>query len=279
LQTGDLRGVGHDAGDVVLGHLREVVFIPAVEEAVLGPLEDRLMDMHAAPVLPEDRLGHEGRVNAVLPGDLLDRGAVGHHLVGHRKGLVVAEVDLVLARGHLVVAVLHPYPHILKGEDRLAAQIGRPVYGEAVEVAAHVEELGGLVGGEIEELKLGADVEGIALIVDLLEGPLEHITGVALIGGAVGILDVTDHPRDRPVRWPPGDDLKGGGIGHGNHVALFDPAEARDRGAVKAHTFFHPLFQFAGGDAENLLHPEDVGKPELNKTDVFLLDDFQHILL
>ena len=247
------------------------------KKAFLRPLEERLMDVHAAAVLAEDRLRHEGRVDAVLPGDLLDRGAVGHHLVGHHERLVVAQVDLVLARGHLVVAVLHADPHLLEGEDRLAAQVRRPVHGEAVEIAAHVEELGGLVGGEIEELEFGTDIEGVALVVDLLQGPLQHIAGIALVGGAVGILDVADHPRDRPVGGPPGDDLEGRGIGHGDHVALLDPAETRDGGAVEPHPLFHPLFQFVGGDAEDLLDPEDIGKPELDETDVFLLDDFQHI--
>ena len=275
----DLRGVVQDAGDVVLGHLREIVLVPAVEEGVLAPLEERLVDVHAAAVLPEDRLRHEGRVDAVLPRDLLDRGPVGHDLVGHLEGLVVAQVDLVLARGHLVVAVLDADPHLLEGEDRLPAQVRRPVHGEAVEVAAHVEELGCLVGGEIEELELGADVEGIALVVDLLEGPLEHVAGVALVGGAVGVQDVADHPGDRAVAsgrqgmiWKV--------VGSGMAIMSLSSirAETRDGGAVEPHPLLHPLLQLGGGDAEDLLDPEDIGEPELDETDVLFLDDFQHIL-
>jgi len=53
----DLPGVPHDPGDVALGRGGEVVLVLRVEEGVLAALEERLVDMHAAPVLAEDGLG------------------------------------------------------------------------------------------------------------------------------------------------------------------------------------------------------------------------------
>jgi len=271
--------MGQDAGDVVLGHFGQVVFVLAVEEAVPGTLEEGLMDVHPAPVMAEDRLRHECRVDAVLPGDFLHCRPVGHHVVRHAERLVVAKIDFMLARGDLVVAVFDTDPHILEREDRLAAQIGGPVHGEAVEISAHVEKLGGLVRGEIEELEFRADIEGIALLVDLLKGPLQDVAGIALVGCSVGILDVADHPRHRTVGGTPGDDLEGGRIGHCDHVALLDPAESGDGGAVKTHPLLEPGLQFAGGDAEDLLNPKDIGEPELDEADIPLFDGFQYIFL
>ena len=54
----------------------------------------------------------------------------------------VAEVDLVLARAELVVAVLDRDAHRLERQDRLLAQVRRHVHLGEVEVAGVVEGLG-----------------------------------------------------------------------------------------------------------------------------------------
>ena len=52
--------------------------------------------------------------------DLFHDEADGHDRVGHREGVGVAQVDLVLARGVLVLGVLDGDAHLLEGEHGLS---------------------------------------------------------------------------------------------------------------------------------------------------------------
>ena len=61
----------------------QVPLVVGVEERVAAVREERHVRVHARPVLAEDRLRHEGRVDAVLRGDLLDDQPVGDRVVGH----------------------------------------------------------------------------------------------------------------------------------------------------------------------------------------------------
>ena len=117
------------------------------------------MRVHARAVLAEQRLGHEGRVQAVLEGVLLDRDPVGHAVVGHLQRVGVAHVDLVLAGADLVVGVLGVDPELLQCEHGLAPQVGAGVERGQIEVAALVEHLGRLRIPEVEVLELRADIE------------------------------------------------------------------------------------------------------------------------
>ena len=119
------------------------------------------MDVHAGAVLVAQGLGHEGGVDVVLERDLLDGEAVGHRVVGHREGVGVAEVDLVLRRRDLVVRGLDGDAEVFEGEDGLAAEVGAGVERREVEVAADVEDLRRLGVREVEVLELRADVEGV----------------------------------------------------------------------------------------------------------------------
>ena len=87
----------------------------AVEQALVG--------VHAGAVDAEDRLGHEGRVQAVVLRDLLDHEAEGDDVVGGGHGVGVLEVDLVLARRHLVVRRLDLEPHRLEHLDDVAPRL------------------------------------------------------------------------------------------------------------------------------------------------------------
>jgi len=76
--------------------------------------------MHAAAVLSEDGLGHEGCIHAVLGGYLLDDQPIGHGAVGHGKSIRIAQIYLMLAGRDLMMAVFHLDAHLLKGQDGLA---------------------------------------------------------------------------------------------------------------------------------------------------------------
>ena len=92
----DLACVAELAGDECLADLREMPLIVLVEERVPAAGEQRLMRVHAGPVLAEDGLRHESRVVAVLLRDLFDDQTVSDRVIGHRQCRRVAHVDLVL---------------------------------------------------------------------------------------------------------------------------------------------------------------------------------------
>ena len=155
----DLARVLELAGDEGLADVREEVLVVGVEEGVAPVLEERLVGVHPRAVLAEHRLGHEGRVPAVLHRVLLDGDAVGHAVVGHLHRVGVAHVDLVLARADLVVGVLDVDPELLEREHRLATHVRAGIERRQVEVAAAVEHVGRAAVFEQEVLELGTDVE------------------------------------------------------------------------------------------------------------------------
>ena len=132
------------------------------------------------PFTSRDRLRHERRVDAELVRDLLHRQAVGHHVVGHRQRVGVAQVDLVLARRDLVVHVLDRDAHRLEVLHRALAVVGRDVERRLVEVAALIEERRVVDRLEVEVLELRADVERVAEVGGALELPLQHAARVAV---------------------------------------------------------------------------------------------------
>ena len=182
-----------------------------------------------------------------------------------------------------MVGVLDVDAHLLQGEDGVAAHVGAGVERGQVEVAALVEHLRhaalGFGRAEVEELELGADVEGVeAHLLGPFERPLQDPARVALVRFAAGHLDVAEHPRHRVlVLRPPGDQGEGRGIGHGDHVRLLDRVEAGDRGAVEAHAALEGVLELGGVDREALQLAEHIGEPESDEADVGLLDQLDDV--
>src|SRR5205823_6814198 len=104
--------------------------------------------------------------------------------------------DLVLRRADLVVGVLDVDAELLEGEHRLAAQIGAGVQRGQVEVAALVEDLGGLAVAEVEVLQLGTDEEVVeAHRAGALDRAAQNVTRIALVRRALA--------RDHVAATPP----------------------------------------------------------------------------
>jgi hypothetical protein len=218
----------------VLAERREVVLVALAEERVAVTGEQGLVRVHPAAVHALHRLGHERGVDAELLRDLLHGQAIRHHVVGHRQCVRVAQVDLVLARSHLVMDVFDRNPHGFEVRDRALAPVRREVERGLVEVAALVEELRLVHALEVEVLELRPDVEGIAEIGRALQLPLQDEARVALERRAVGVQHVAEHPGDLRLGLPR-DQLERGRVGDGDHVRLLDPAEPVDRRAVEPH--------------------------------------------
>ena len=110
----DLAGVVQQAGDEPAGHLGEPVAVALVDERVALALPQRDVGVHARTLHAPERLGHEGGEHALLARHLLDHHAGRHDGVGHGERVGVAQVDLVLAAGVLVLGVLDGDAHLLE---------------------------------------------------------------------------------------------------------------------------------------------------------------------
>ncbi len=271
--------VAQDPREEPPARLGQPVGIRGMEESVLLAAEEGDVHVHAGAVLPRQRLRHEGGVDAVLEGDLLDDQPVGHHVVRRGQGIGVAEVDLMLGRGHLVVGKLHPHPQLLHGEDRLAPKVGRHIQRSQVKVAAGVQRLRLLGRPEIEMLQLRADVEGVAQIRRLPEVALQDVAGIPLERLAAGVDDVAEHPGHRVLAGPPWKDGEGVGVRQGHHVGFLRPRESLHRGAVEAHPLLQRLLQLLDGDGDVLEGAKDVGEPEADELDPQVAGGLEDVLL
>ena len=105
------------------------------------------------------------------------------------------------------------------------------------------------------------------------------MAGVAFERGAVEVDDVANHPGDRRAVGQVGEELEGLGVGHGEHVALLDPAEAVDGRPVEGHALLEGVLELGRGDLEGLRGAEHVGEPHLDEAHAPFLDRPQHVVL
>ena len=267
------------AGDERLARIREVPLVVAVEEGVAVVLEQGLVRVHPRAVLAEERLRHEGRVEAGLLRDLLLDQPVGHGVVGHRERVRVTHVDLVLRRAHLVMDVFDRDAHRLERAHRLLTQAAGRVERGHREVPALVQRLRSLVVAEEEVLELGPDVERVeAERAHPFQRAPQHVARIALVRLPIGRDDVADHPRDLRLALLPRHQLEGLRIGDRDHVGLLDRVEARNGGPVEAHPIVECVLDLARSDGEALQVALDVGEPEQNELHALFLDSRTHAL-
>ena len=92
------------------------------------------MGVHPGALHAVEGLRHEGGHNLVPGRDFLDDHTHGHDRIGHGQGVGVPQVDLVLARRVLMLAVFDRDTHVFESEDGLATQVGAEIIGGQVEV-------------------------------------------------------------------------------------------------------------------------------------------------
>jgi hypothetical protein len=158
--------------------------------------------VHARTLHPAERFGHESSQDPLAGGHFLHDHPYEHDGVGHRHGVRVAKVYLVLARGVLVLAVLDWDAHFLEHEHGLAPQRRCLVVAHQLEVRPFVERQRGLALGvgrllEVEVLQLGSDVEREPLVAGLVEHPAQDVARVSFEGRPVEVEDVAHDARNR----------------------------------------------------------------------------------
>ena len=111
------------AADVPQRQLRQSRVTVAREER-LAIFPQRLMGVHAAAVVLEERLRHESHRLSGLVGDILHDVLEQHHVVGRADQRVKAQINLRLAStGDLMMVTLDLEPAALHGERHLGTQV------------------------------------------------------------------------------------------------------------------------------------------------------------
>ncbi len=167
--------------------------------------------------------------------------------------------------------------------DRVVPHLGGGVLRGHGEIAAFVDRLRALVVLEDEVLELRPDVERVeAHALHPFERLTESKSRIALVRRAVGRDDVADHPRDvradrvAMVIDRTRHELEARRVGNRNHVRLLDRVETRDRRTVEAHPVVQRLRHLRRCDRERLEVSLEVGEPEENVLDAFILDPLEH---
>ncbi len=205
------------------------------------------------------------------------------HAVGGRQGVGVLQIDLVLTRGHLMVARLHLKAHGVEVQRSLLPDYLPWVQRELVEIVTRirgaVRRPPVLVELEQEELVLWTGIVDIAHPPGPFHLPLQDVTGVPGEPLAAVIVDAAHHARSLQFAGGPGVDLECTEIGMGPQIALLDGRITDDGGTVEKNPIIQRLLQLGSGDRDRLHRSEDVHELHLDELDLFCLRPLQDLCL
>ncbi len=205
-------GVADDAADVVERQIRQPAVLVAGEQRAAFLLQ-RLVYVHAAAVVADQRLWHEGRGLAVAVGHVLHRVLEDLHLVGLDDQRARADADLGLSGGrHLVVVHFDLQSHLLARQAHRRADVLERIHRRHRKVAA-------LDAGAVALVAVGillGRVPGALHRVDGVEGAL-HLVAVA---HAVEDEELVLRPEQRAVGDPGGFEIGFRALGERARIAL-----------------------------------------------------------
>jgi len=171
-------GVMQLPGQEAAAGLRQAIFVPGVAEQIRAGIDgvQALVRVHAGARQIAPRTRHEGAVQVAVPGHGLQRHARGQDLVGGGQGLLIAEVNLVLAGADFMVGGDDRHPQTGQRGHHLAPD-GLAKVGGEIEIAGRVVRSGRkgdalFIQLKEEELQLDAGSEAVAQLARLLQGDL-----------------------------------------------------------------------------------------------------------
>ncbi len=268
------------------------------------------MDVHAAAVVADERLRHEGRGLAVAVRYVHDGVLQNLDFVGLLDECAGADADLALtARGDLVMMDLdlqaelfqreaHRRADVLEGIDRRYGEVAaldagamavvaalvirrgvpRTLHGvDQVRAAVHLVAVFDAV--ENEELIFGTEqrVVGDAGRLQIGFGALAERAGIALVALHGGRLDHVAADVDRRL-FEEGIEDRRARVERQDHVGLVDALPARDRGAVEHLAVAEQLFvDEPRRDRHVLLFAARVREAQVRELDLFFFYKFDDI--
>uniref|UniRef100_A0A0N4ZEB3 NAD-specific glutamate dehydrogenase n=1 Tax=Parastrongyloides trichosuri TaxID=131310 RepID=A0A0N4ZEB3_PARTI len=305
----DGLGVLEDAADVPQRHLAQAA-VAVTGEQVGAALGQRLVHVHAAAVVADDRLGHEGDGLAVAVRHVLDDVLHAQQFVGLLHQGAELGADLALAGGgHFVVLHFHFDADLFQGLAHFSAKVVQGVGRRNGEVAAlharTVTAVGAVVLGaavpcrffridleegvahfigeadriEDEEFRLRAEERGFGdargLQVRLCAlGDAARATAIRLHGGRIEDV-AADHDGRIGVERV---DVGAGGIRQQHHVRFGDALPAGDRAAIEHLAFFKQRrLDDADREGHVLLDTAHVDKTQVDELDLVVLDQLFYV--
>ena len=206
----------------------------------------------------------------------------GHDIIRGPKRIRILEINLVLGRRNLMMAGLHPKPHLLQVQHNIPSDIFRQVNGGHVKISRHLMCAGGgpplLVRVKEKEFTFRPHIEHISHVLRPLYSPFEHISWVAGKRGSIRVIHVADKPGHLALLRPPRKHLKGIQIRIQVHIRLVNPHKTFNGRAVKHAAVIQCLFKLAGSDGHILKHSEDIRKLEADKLHILIFHHTHDIL-
>jgi hypothetical protein len=266
----------------VQARLAQLHVVLRIEERVLAVLEERLMRVHPRAVDAEDRLRHEGGVQVVVERDVLDDEAAGADVVRRHQHIVVMKIDLVLARGDLVMRGLDVHAHLLEGDDDFAPDVFAEIHRREIEVTRLVVRFGGrlaVAAQEQEELGFGSRHHREAALGGQADDVLQRGARAAGERAAVGIGDVANQaPTRAPLGSAQGKTWK---VDRSGRRYMSDSSIRTKPSIDEPSNMMLPssASRTGGRDLDVLDDAEDVGELKAKEFDPLLLGSLQDLLL
>src|SRR5579875_3708945 len=261
------------------------------------------MNMHACPVIHEDRLGHESYGLAVATGHVLGDILVLHQVVRHPGERVEAEVDLSLSGGaNLMMMHFNAHADALERQHHIRADILQTVHRRHREIALLISRLIAQIllavfallaavpepffrvevieADAVENVKfsLWTEISAFAQAAgfQISFGLFRHSAWIAGIQRVVDrITHITNDAERRDLsEWIDKDRFR---VRNQKHVAFINHLKAPNARAIKADAFRERTFiKFSGRDGKVLPQTGEVNKLQINDLDTLLFDELHY---
>ena len=148
----------------------------------------------------------------------------GHEIIRSDQSFIIAEINLMLGRGNLMMRREYLKSHLLQCEHHIPPGIFPEVNRSHIKIPALLVGQGGgksvLIRVEKEKLTLRSRVQRIAHLCRSCHCLFEHISWISLIGRPILPVYIADQPCHLPLLGAPRKNLKGTQIRAQVHIRI-----------------------------------------------------------